>query len=134
MSSHWRLRVRTSTHEPRSFLPCSVNFRSPLASAAVTSGTSGSQVPRSQIMTVTPKRRLRLYSARAPYWLRSASARARRFMRPLYSRADTPDSGGGRSRGEPAQVRLGATALGVDHEAGRLHEPLGLAVRMTAAG
>src|SRR5262245_34530218 len=54
MRSHWRLRVRTSTHEPRSLLPWSANLRSPLARAAVTSATSGIQTPRSQIITVPP--------------------------------------------------------------------------------
>ena len=47
-------RVRTSTHEPRSFFPRSANLSSPLASAASTSGTSGVQVPRSQTITVPP--------------------------------------------------------------------------------
>jgi hypothetical protein len=52
--SHWRSRMRTSTHEPFSFRPWSRIFRSPFASARSTSGLSGSHVPRSQIMTVPP--------------------------------------------------------------------------------
>src|SRR6185503_15635924 len=37
-------------------------------------------------------------------------------------------------RDEPAQVRLGAPALGIDHEAGGLDGSLGVPVGMTAAG
>jgi bifunctional non-homologous end joining protein LigD len=44
--------VRTSTHEPFSLYPLSVNFRSPFLSAASTSSTSGVQVPRSQSITM----------------------------------------------------------------------------------
>src|SRR5450631_127136 len=47
-------RVRTSAHEPFSFLPCSVNFKSPFSSAAATSGLSADQVPLSQTITVPP--------------------------------------------------------------------------------
>ena len=43
--------VRTSTHEPFSLKPSSVILRSPLASAASTSSTSGVQVPRSHSIT-----------------------------------------------------------------------------------
>src|SRR5271168_4238509 len=46
--------VRTSTQEPFNFLPWSVNFRSPFARAAFTSGDSGVQVPSSHTMTVPP--------------------------------------------------------------------------------
>jgi hypothetical protein len=62
MSSHGGLppsrpRMRTSTHEPWSFLPSSRNLRSPFFNAASTSGDSGVHVPESQIITVPP-----------PYW------------------------------------------------------------------
>src|SRR5205823_13456866 len=44
--------VRTSTHEPFSLMPSSVNFRSPFFSAASTSSTSGVHVPRSHSITM----------------------------------------------------------------------------------
>src|SRR5437879_5410531 len=47
-------RVRTNTHEPRSFFPRRVNFSSPFFNAAATSSCSGSQVPVSQTITVPP--------------------------------------------------------------------------------
>src|SRR6266567_2926476 len=47
-------RVRTSTHEPRSFAPLRVNLRSPLFSAPSTSLLSAVQVPLSHTITVPP--------------------------------------------------------------------------------
>ena len=44
--------VRTSTHEPFSLNPSSVNFRSPFFNAASTSSVSGFHVPWSQSMTM----------------------------------------------------------------------------------
>jgi len=44
--------VRTSTHDPFSLKPSNRIFRSPRASAASTSGTSGSHVPRSHNITI----------------------------------------------------------------------------------
>src|SRR5207249_2715119 len=59
ISSHWRSRIRTSTHEPFIFLPCRRILMSPLARALFTSALPGGS-------GVTSKRRLRLYSASRP--------------------------------------------------------------------
>ena len=45
-------RARTSTHDPLSLNPSSVNLRSPFASDRSTSSDSGVQVPRSHSMTI----------------------------------------------------------------------------------
>ena len=46
--------VRTSTQDPFNFLPCRVNLKSPLSSAAAGSGCSGFHLPVSQTITVPP--------------------------------------------------------------------------------
>ena len=63
ISSHCRSRMRTSTQEPRSLVPRRVNLRSPLASAAPTSSTSG--CPRCRDPKSSPYlRRTRLRGSR----------------------------------------------------------------------